>query len=398
VNVLSQQRRTPNMALRGAQDRFAALAGKWVKLTVGPFDWDAEEVSQAEADAWWEAHRPEPVEAPEPDTSVTGFPDVDELTVADLPAVGGKAAQFGELRLVAAADEDGDVVVRHGFAIPVSAYAAFLADSGLDAEIEAMLADEAFRSDGTYRRERLAELQDDVRAAPLDPAFLADLEARISSEFGGTRMRFRSSSTAEDLARFAGAGLHDSKSGAVGDLEDPVADAVRDVWASLWNFRAYEEREYAGIDHTRVAMAILVHPTYVDETAQGVAITANLFDPGPSGEDAFYLNVQAGDVSVVQPPESGIVADQLLYYYFYNNQPATYFTHSSLVGEGETVLDRAQLFQLGSALSAIRDHFSAIYDLPDGFARLPLDVEFERVGDVVEVKQARPHPGRGRLP
>ena len=395
VNVLSQQRGTPNMSLRGARERFAGMAGKWVRLTVGAFEWTAVEVSQAEADAWWDEHRPDPVEVPEPDTSVTGFPDVDDLSVADLPSVGGKAAQFGELRAIARADQDGDVVVRHGFAIPVSAYAAFLAQNGLDVEIAAMLAEEEFRSDGTYRRARLVQLQESIEAAPIDPDFLVALEERISSEFGATRMRFRSSSTAEDLARFSGAGLHDSRSGAVGDAADPVADAVRHVWASLWNFRAFEEREHAGIDHARVAMGILVHPTYVDETAQGVAITANLFDPGPSGEDAFYLNVQAGDVSVVQPPDSGIVADQLLYFYFHNNQPATYFTHSSLVGEGETVLDRRQLFQLGSALTAIRGHFDDIYDKPTGFARLPLDVEFERVGEVIEVKQVRPHPGRG---
>ncbi|HTE52883.1 MAG TPA: PEP/pyruvate-binding domain-containing protein [Kofleriaceae bacterium] len=398
VNVLSQQRRTPNMALRGARDQLGDLAGRWVRLTVGPFEWSAEEVTQAEADAWWEEHRPEPVEVPDPDTSVTGFPDVDDLTIADLPAVGGKASQFGELRRVAAEDDDGDVVVRDGFAIPVHYYAEFASQNGFDVQIEEMLADEQFRSDGTYRRERLAQLEDDMRAAPLDPDFLAELEARIDPEFGTTRMRFRSSSTAEDLAHFAGAGLYSSASGVVGSAEDPVADAVREVWASLWKFRAFEEREYAGIDHTRIAMGILVHPTYVDETAQGVAITANLFDPGQAGEDAFYINVQQGDVSVVQPPESGIVADQLLYFYFYNNQPATYFTHSSLVADGQTVLSRAELFQLGSALSAIRDHFAGLYELPDGFARLPLDIEFERVGGVVEVKQARPHPGRGQAP
>jgi pyruvate, water dikinase len=396
VNVLSQQRGTPNMGLRGARDQFADLAGRWVRLTVGPFEWSAVEVTQAEADAWWEEHRPDPVVVPEPDGSVTGLPDVDELGVGDLPAVGGKAAQFGELRAVAAESED--VVVRDGFAIPVHYYLAFTADNGFDTEIAAMLAEERFRSDGTYRRERLAQLEEDMRAAPLDPEFLAELETRIEEEFGTTRMRFRSSSTAEDLARFAGAGLYDSESGAVGSIEDPVADAVRKVWASLWRFRAFEERDYAGIDHTKVAMGILVHPTYVGETAQGVAITANLFDPGAGGEDAFYINVQDGDVSVVQPPGSGVVADELLYFYFHNNQPATYFSHSSLIPAGETVLSRAELFQLGSALSAIRDHFEPLYDPPAGFARLPLDVEFERVDGVVEVKQVRPHPGRGQVP
>jgi pyruvate, water dikinase len=396
INVLSQQRRTPNMALRGARDLLAEHQGSWVRLTVGAFEWSVEPVTQEEADAWWEAHRPEPVQIAPPDASVDGFPDVDGLTVADLPAVGGKAAQFGELRRIAEGTEE--VVVRDGFAIPVRHYLDFAAQNGFDGEIAAMLVDPEFRSDGTFRRERLAELEAAMRAAPLDPAFLAALETRIGDEFGGTRMRFRSSSTAEDLDRFAGAGLYASESGDLDDPERPIADAVREVWASLWRFRAFEERDHAGIDQAQVAMGILVHPTYVDETAQGVAITANLFDPGAGGEDAFYINVQEGDVSVVQPPDSGIVADQLLYFYFHQRQPATYFTHSSLIADGETVLTRAQLFQLGRALTAIRDHFDPLYELPPGFGRLPLDVEFERVGDVVEVKQVRPHPGRGQSP
>jgi hypothetical protein len=395
INVLSQQRRTPNMALRGAQERLADYQGKWVRLQVGAFEWSAEEVSQAEADAWWEDNRPEPVVIAPPDASVTGFPDVDELGVADLPAVGGKAAQFGELRQVAAAVEK--VVVRDGFAIPVHHYLTFAAANGFDMRIAALLTDEQFLSDGAYRREQLALLEADMRAAPLDAGFLSELETRIRDEFGTTRMRFRSSSTAEDLDRFAGAGLYASESGALDDPERPIADAVREVWASLWRFRAFEERAYAGMDQTQVAMGILVHPTYVGETAQGVAITANLFDPGAGGEDAFYINVQEGDVSVVQPPDSGIVADELLYFYFHVNNPATYFSHSSLIATGETVLTARQLFDLGTALAAIREHFNGIYEPPDGFSELPLDVEFERVGDVVEVKQVRPHPGRGGL-
>ncbi|HWM89059.1 MAG TPA: PEP/pyruvate-binding domain-containing protein, partial [Kofleriaceae bacterium] len=355
------------------------------------------EVTQEEADAWWEDHRPEPVVVAPPDASLLGFPDVDDLGLADLPAVGGKAAQFGELRLVAAADEDGNVVVRDGFAIPVAHYMAFAEQNGFVEEIAAMLAEEQFRADGGYRRERLAQLEADMRAAPLDAEFLAALEQRITGEFGDTRMRFRSSSTAEDLDRFSGAGLYKSESGVVGSAEDPVADAVREVWASLWGFRAFEERENAGIDHTQVAMGILVHPTYVGETAQGVAITANLFDPGAGGEDAFYINVQLGEVSVVQPPGSDIVADALLYFYFHADQPATYFTRSSLVPAGQTVLSRSELFQLGRALDAIRDHFTGLHELPPGHARLPLDVEFERVDGVVEVKQVRPHPGRGQV-
>ena len=56
INVLSQNRGTPNMALRGAYSRedLRALEGKWVRLDVGPFEFSIAEVSKEEADAWWE--------------------------------------------------------------------------------------------------------------------------------------------------------------------------------------------------------------------------------------------------------------------------------------------------------------------------------------------------------
>ncbi|MBI3180509.1 MAG: hypothetical protein HYZ27_12670, partial [Deltaproteobacteria bacterium] len=66
VNVLSQNRGTPNMGLRGAlaHDELRALDGKWVRLVVGAFEWSIEEVDRAEADEWWEAHRPASVQVP----------------------------------------------------------------------------------------------------------------------------------------------------------------------------------------------------------------------------------------------------------------------------------------------------------------------------------------------
>ena len=47
------------------------------------------------------------------------------------------------------------------------------------------------------------------------------------------------------------------------------------------------------IDHKTVAMSLLVHHNFPDEEANGVAVTANPFDP--SGlEPGFYVNVQWG--------------------------------------------------------------------------------------------------------
>ena len=54
VNVLSQNRGTPNMGLKGAFERedLRALEGKWVEFTVGAYDWSVVEVTQEQADAW----------------------------------------------------------------------------------------------------------------------------------------------------------------------------------------------------------------------------------------------------------------------------------------------------------------------------------------------------------
>ncbi len=395
VNVISQQRGTPNMGLRGAAAAFAPYAGKWVRLRVGAFEWSVASVTADEAEAWWQAHRPPPAQVPVPDYSVQDVLDLDDVGVADVARVGGKAANYGELRNIGAA-----VRVRDGLVIPVYRYKQFLEQNGFDVEIVAMLADPAFRADGNVRRARLADLQTRMRAAPVDAAFLAALETRLGADFPATRLKFRSSTNAEDLAHHTGAGLYDSRAGQPGDPTRPVDVALRTVWSSTWNFRAFEEREYSGIDHTKVAMAVLVAPSFSDESANGVAITANLYDHAAGGEDAFYINAQVGETSVVQPDPS-IVADQLMYYFFHNGQPATYYTHSSKLAAGTaTVLTRAELFDLGKQLSAIRTHFAPIYDPPDGWGSLPMDVEWKLVADAngrhVEIKQARPYPGRGQ--
>ncbi|MEZ4367263.1 MAG: hypothetical protein R2939_13405, partial [Kofleriaceae bacterium] len=174
VNVLSQQRGTPNMALRDAAAAFAGLDGRWVRLTVGAFAWEVEEVSADLAEAWWQDHRPTPVTVTPPDLSVTALLDVDDVGPADVATVGGKAANYGALRQLG-----GPVRVRPALVIPVAHYVQFLAATGLDAQIAAMLVDDDFRADGLARAAQLAALRDAIRAAPLDPDLLAAVEARL---------------------------------------------------------------------------------------------------------------------------------------------------------------------------------------------------------------------------
>jgi hypothetical protein len=178
-----------------------------------------------------------------------------------------------------------------------------------------------------------------------------------------------------------------------------MEDAIRNVYADVWTFRTFEERTYYGVAHDSVGMALLVHESFPDEEANGVAVTANPYDA--SGLDpAFYINIQTGgDVEVVAPPP-GVTSDQILYYFDQPNQPVVYLTHSSLLLDGVTVLSSTQLHELGVALDAIRTRFSPAYGPASGntgWYAMDVELKFdddENPGEppTCYIKQARPYP------
>jgi len=404
VNVLSQNRGTPNMALTGAMENeeLRALEDKWVELTVEGTDFSIREVTQAEADQWWDDNRPEPLDVTPMDLSVTEITDAElildlenmdlaDALSANVPAFGGKGTHFGGLTLIEG------LPVPEGFVVPVYWYDRFMKTHGLWDVVDEMLADPDFQGSVQVRDTMLAELRALIQQAELESEFMDALTAELEEDHPGQRMRFRSSTNAEDVAGFNGAGLYTSQSGELGNTADPVEDAVRAVWASVWNFRAYEEREYFGIEHTDIGMALLCHHSFPDEEANGVAITANVYDT--SGlEPAFYINVQEGEESVVAP-EPDVTTDQFLYYFELPGQPIVFIQHSSLVPEGETVLTTAETYELGVGLQAIHDFFLPVYGASGGFYGMDVEFKFDDLDSgetpTLWVKQARPYPGFG---
>lgn len=410
INVLSQNRGTPNMGLRGAHGNaeLRALSGKWVKLEVSALKWSVTEVSKAEADAWWDEHKPATVGVPNLDLDTRGLVDIEDVLDMGLglgpaikkaiPAFGGKASHFAAFPHM----DLSKLNYPKAFAIPVYYYWQFMEQNGFHATVAEMLADSAFNADPAVRDARLKSLRKAMEKAPVDSAFEADLMKKLRDYFPGiNRIRFRSSTNAEDLEGFTGAGLYDSKTGDPDDPEDPILEAVREVWASVWYFRAFEERSYRNIAHNAVGMALLVHNAFPDEEANGVAITANPFDP--SGlEPGFYINVQLGEDPVVSPTP-GVFADQFIYHFDMPNQPVVFLANSSLVPKGSTVLTAAQTYALGTALKEIHRFFQPVYG-KDASKWYAMDTEFkldQPDGDpqgtpVIIMKQARPYPGWGK--
>jgi len=409
VNVLSANRHTPNMGLRGAFDneQLRALDGRWARFRVGPTAWSIEEASADEADAYWANHKPSPVVLPALNFDITELTDIEDVTPEpdgvplrdaikeSVRAWGGKAAQYSILAKTKA------VPTAKAFAVPVFYYNQFMTENGLFDEVDRLLADPDFMSDPALREADLAALRADMLAAPVNADLQAALKAKLAKDYPGIVMRFRTSTNSEDLDGFPCAGCYESQSGDPSNW-DSVLDAVRGAWSSIWLFRTFEERSFYGIDHHSVGMALLVHHNFPAEEANGVAVTNNPFDVAGI-EPAFYVNVQwGGDAEVVHPP-AGVSSDTFLYFFSNPNQPVTFVSHSNLVPDGQSVLSASQTHELGVALDAIHERFSAAYGPKAGVKGwYAMDVEF-KFDDMDQtdgqphlfVKQARPYPGRG---
>ena len=193
-------------------------------------------------------------------TSTVGSPlvrDLGELRAADLPSVGGKAANLGELI-------SAGLPVPGGFCVTTAAYARAATDVDTADPVRAR---ELLRS---------APLPDDVATAVVaayrrlcarddgvDPAGDGEPDVPVA---------VRSSATAEDLPTASFAGQQDTYLNVVG--AEALLDAVRRCWASLWTDRAVAYRADLGIDDAEVRLAVVVQ-RMVDAQVAGVLFTAD---------------------------------------------------------------------------------------------------------------------------
>lgn len=392
VNLLSRNRNTPNMALPDARTdpRLAPLFGELVRLEVAGAGFTIERANPAEAQAFWESRRPDgPPLMPRLDTRLRGITPLAERGLADLPRVGAKAAQLAELARVISrrADCPGPVLTPdRPMAIPVVHSLEHYQASGAAALLAQWEARPEF-GDPAIRAMALAEVRAAVRNHPVEPALLAATEAYLRDTWGeGVRVRFRSSSNTEDLPGFNGAGLYTSISAELGDADRSVEDALRTVWASLYNARAYDERSYFNIARDGVAMGVLVHPAFLSERANGVGISRNVIEP--TRTDA-YINVQKGEATVTNPAP-GVSTEQLLYRY--RRSPRIARLGESSLSDGP-VLSDAEIANAACVLRAIHDHFEPLIDPAGETEWFAMDIEFKLLGAAraLLVKQARPY-------
>jgi hypothetical protein len=240
----------------------------------------------------------------------------------------------------------------------------------------------------------LKQIRKSILSSPLDPQLLMDVENMISKLGSHQRMRFRSSTNAEDAEGFSGAGLYSSKTGILYDTEKPIDMAIKKVWASLWNYHAFMEREYFNIEHNNAYMGILVHRSFPSEHVNGVAITKNLYRYGNFG---FVVNAQLGNENVVKP-KSGVICDQIICYpntlnNMYDEHHTIEIITTSNLNNGNLVMTPDEIHNLANQLNTIKKHFFYTPYRGGEYLHFGMDVEFKIDGDnrTLYLKQARPY-------
>ena len=387
VNLRAVQDGAPNAYIANALEEptITALIGRYARFEVKagspskPAHYTIREATAAEVAEHHAARRPAAAQTPERNLAVTAYRDLDAMGFAGADAFGVKAANLATLRTFGFADG----TVPDGYALPFYFYDAFMQHNGFYADVDELLADTDFQADIATRDAELKKLRRRIRDGSV-PDWMADELAVLQAEFpAGTSIRCRSSTNNEDLPGFSGAGLYDSYTHH--PSEGHLSKSVKQVFASLWNLRAFEEREFYRIDHKVAAMGVLLHPNYSDEQANGVAVSD---DPFYGTEDHFYVNAQVGEELVTNPSASAVPEELLL-----GTGEAfetTLVQPSNLVADDERVLTDAHIAELQAALRTIHSRFKTLYEVAED-EEFAMEIEFKvTAAGAFAVKQARP--------
>ena len=200
----------------------------------------------------------------------------DEVTKVDIPLVGGKGANLGEM-------VHAQIPVPPGFIVTASAYFKFLNGAGLTDEVRHDL--EGLNVNDSKRLQEVSSvIKNRISSAPMPPDMVKEMKDAYR-KLGRGLVAVRSSATAEDLPEASFAGQQSTFLNMQG--EDEVVAAIQDCWSSLFEPRAIFYREEHGFDHLKVGIAVPVQKMIQSE-ASGV-----LFTIEPLSNDTTKILIEA---------------------------------------------------------------------------------------------------------
>ncbi len=381
VNLRAIQDNVPNAYIESPLliDSIANLLDNYIYYRVEADKYYIREATLDEVNAWYENIRPTEEQIPDRDLSQTSILPLDSIGFDMADAFGAKCSNVATMRTFGLPDG----TIPDGFGIPFYFYDEIMKFNGFYAQVEQMIADDNFVNDLDTRIDMLKDFRKDIKDAPMPQWMLDELQVMHDAFPVGTAVRCRSSTNNEDLPGFSGAGLYTSKTQHLD--EGHISKSIKQVYASMWNFRAYDERDFYRVDQYIAAMGILCHPNFQEEKSNGVGIS---IDPIFNTENTFYLNTQVGESLITNPDPNSIPEEILL-----NKDPAEgYFVlrYSNLVQPDELVMEEIYLDQMRDYLQVIHDEFAILYGVvgAEGFG---MDIEYKVTAqDQLIIKQARP--------
>ena len=382
VNLRAIQDKVPNAFIAEAwkSEKIAPLIGKYVYYKVNADGFEIREATLKEVETHFADLRPPKAQKPKRDLSVTKILPLDDIGFADASGFGVKTANVATLRTFGFPDG----TVPNGFGVPFHFYDEFMKHNDFYAKIEVLLDDPAFQNDYDTKADELKKFRDEIEKGEM-PNWMMDALSNLQNAFReGTSLRCRSSTNNEDLPGFSGAGLYDSYTHHPN--EGHLSKSIKQVFASLWNYRAFEARDFYRTDHFATAMGVLVHPHYENEQANGVAVSDDVVYQTTGN---YYLNIQVGEDLVTNPEEQSIPEEILLDWWDSNNYRVV--TTSNRATDGGRILTDAYLRELNGYLGMIHNKFSQLYGPSAQTKAFAMEIEFKIKSDSkISIKQARP--------
>lgn len=296
VNILARTLNIPSIYLKDAVEIMRKYDGKYVDFTADINNYTVKEIEE-----------PKFVKSKrikysiKSDLSKTDLLPLETLRKKDYVYCGVKAANLGEINA-----RIKDAAVPDGFAIPFSQYHAFIEQYKIKDKVEELQASEDFNASTDIRREKLEKLRNYIESCDVDTLFSNSWVKQWQNQLNSKGVFVRSSSNAEDLKNFSGAGLFSTIPNV--RKEQDLVSAVKKVWASAYNFEAYESRRRMNIPDSLIMMSVFVQQA-TDSDISGVMITKDPYNP--LRWDITYIAAKRGiGIRVV---EGKRIAEQVMF-------------------------------------------------------------------------------------
>lgn len=203
-----------------------------------------------------------------------------EVGKDDIPLVGGKGANLGEMTRAG-------LPVPPGFIVTADAYYAFMKETKIDKKVKKLLS-KVDPEDSKRLNSLSKELEQAILHSPMPKALSQSIKTSYEKmcEKEQVFVAVRSSATAEDLPDASFAGQQETFLNIRGD--ENVVKAVRKAWASLFEPRAIYYRTINKFDHMKVGIAVPVQ-LMVNSVKSGVMFAAD-----PVTSDTSKIVIDAG--------------------------------------------------------------------------------------------------------